>query len=75
MVYENGPFVFTPNTTELELNKYAWNQKANLLYITTPQGVIYYFIIYRLGLVLVIPRNWTTAPSQSTIFVPYSNSS
>lgn len=39
MVYENGPFVFKPNTTQLEVNEYAWNKKANLLYITSPQGV------------------------------------
>lgn len=39
MVYENGPFVFLPNTTKLVPNEHAWNQKANLLYITSPQGV------------------------------------
>lgn len=39
MVYENGPFVFVPNTTRFEINEYAWNKKANLLYITSPQGV------------------------------------
>lgn len=39
MVYENGPFVFRPNTTNFELNENAWNKKANLLYITSPQGV------------------------------------
>ena len=39
MVYENGPFVFLPNTTTFEVNEHAWNKKANLLYITSPQGV------------------------------------
>ena len=39
MVYENGPFVFLPNTTKLVPNEHTWNQKANLLYITSPQGV------------------------------------
>lgn len=39
MVYENGPFVFKANTTQFEINPYAWNMKANLLYITFPQGV------------------------------------
>ena len=39
MVYENGPFVFKPNTTQFEINENAWNKKANLLYITSPQGV------------------------------------
>lgn len=33
MVYENGPFLFEPNTTMLVLNDYAWNKRANLLYI------------------------------------------
>lgn len=33
MVYENGPFVFKPNTTNFELNQYSWNKKANVLYI------------------------------------------
>ena len=39
MVYENGPFIFEPNTTMLKLNEYAWNKKANLLYISSPGGV------------------------------------
>ena len=39
MVYENGPFVFVPNTTQFVINENAWNKKANLLYITSPQGV------------------------------------
>lgn len=39
MVYENGPFTFIPNTTEFEKNEFAWNKKANLLYISSPQGV------------------------------------
>lgn len=41
MVYENGPFVFEHNTTELKFNEYAWNKKANLLYIESPGGVGY----------------------------------
>jgi carboxypeptidase C (cathepsin A) len=45
MVYENGPFVFLPDSTELVPNEHAWNKKANLLYITSPQGVTYLFIL------------------------------
>jgi len=41
MVYENGPFVFEHNTTELKFNEYSWNKKANLLYIESPGGVGY----------------------------------
>lgn len=26
MVYENGPFVFEHNTTNLKLNPYSWNK-------------------------------------------------
>lgn len=39
MVYENGPFVFKEGTSSFEVNPYAWNMKANLLYITSPGGV------------------------------------
>jgi cathepsin A (carboxypeptidase C) len=33
MLYENGPFTFTPNTINLKINEYAWNMKANILYL------------------------------------------
>ena len=33
MLYENGPFVFVPNTTSFGINEYAWNKKANVLYL------------------------------------------
>jgi len=39
MVYENGPFTFREGTTIFDLNPYAWNMKANLLYISSPGGV------------------------------------
>lgn len=39
MSYENGPFVFKEGTVTFELNPYAWNVKANLLYIESPGGV------------------------------------
>ena len=39
MVYEHGPFIFETNTSFLKSNPYAWNKKANLLYISSPGGV------------------------------------
>lgn len=37
--YENGPFKFKPNSTDMEANPYSWNRKANLLYLESPGGV------------------------------------
>jgi carboxypeptidase C (cathepsin A) len=39
MSYENGPFLFKEGTTSFQINPYAWNMKANLLYIESPGGV------------------------------------
>jgi carboxypeptidase C (cathepsin A) len=39
MSYENGPFKFKENSTEMYENPYSWNRKANLLYIESPGGV------------------------------------
>jgi carboxypeptidase C (cathepsin A) len=39
MSYENGPFKFKPNSTDMFANPYSWNRKANLLYIESPAGV------------------------------------
>ena len=39
MVYETGPFVFKEGTSSFEINKYGWNMKANLLFISSPGGV------------------------------------
>jgi carboxypeptidase C (cathepsin A) len=39
MSYENGPFKFKPNSTEMIANPHSWNRKANLLYIESPAGV------------------------------------
>ena len=39
MVYENGPFTFKEGTVSFDINPYAWNMKANLLYISSPGGV------------------------------------
>ena len=33
MVLENGPFLLHRNKTNFYLNDYAWNKKANLLYL------------------------------------------
>ena len=39
MLMENGPFVFVTNTTTIKLNDFAWNKKANVLYLESPGGV------------------------------------
>lgn len=39
MLYENGPLMFKKNTTEMYINKNAWNQKANVIYLESPSGV------------------------------------
>lgn len=39
MVYENGPFVFKEGTAIFDINNYAWNLKANVLYLESPGGV------------------------------------
>lgn len=39
MTYETGPFVFIEGTAQFQLNPYAWNMRANLLYIQSPGGV------------------------------------
>lgn len=39
MTYENGPFVFQEGKATFDMNPYAWNVKANLLYIESPGGV------------------------------------
>ena len=46
MVYETGPFVCQEGifynyegTSSFEVNKYAWNMKANLLFLSSPGGV------------------------------------
>lgn len=43
MLYENGPFKFNRNTSDLKLNNHSWNAKANILYIETPGSVGFSF--------------------------------
>lgn len=38
-MYENGPFYFSFNSTTLNVNPYAWNSVANMLYFESPAGV------------------------------------
>jgi carboxypeptidase C (cathepsin A) len=39
MVYETGPFVFKEGTANFDINEFAWNKKANLLFLSSPGGV------------------------------------
>lgn len=38
-LYEHGPFIYLDGSTELIENEYAWNQKANVLYMESPACV------------------------------------
>jgi len=33
MVSENGPFIFKPQSTNMELNEYSWNKNAHVIYL------------------------------------------
>lgn len=33
MFYSKGPFIFTRNTTEFKTNNFAWNKRANVVFI------------------------------------------
>ena len=37
--YENGPFLFASESTNLRVNDHSWNKRANLLYLEIPGGV------------------------------------
>lgn len=39
MLQEHGPFLVNHNGTGLDVNHYAWNLKANVLYMEAPAGV------------------------------------
>ena len=39
MFYENGPYVFQEQSTNLLYNNYTWNLYANMLYFESPVGV------------------------------------
>lgn len=36
---ENGPWVFKPDSTEIILNPFSWNNNANVIYLESPPGV------------------------------------
>lgn len=39
MVTEHGPFLFKAGTTQMYINPYSWNKKANVIYLEAPAGV------------------------------------
>jgi serine carboxypeptidase-like clade 2 len=39
MLYENGPLLFKRNSTEMYINPFSWNLKANVMYLESPAGV------------------------------------
>jgi serine carboxypeptidase-like clade 2 len=39
MLYEHGPFMFSPTNSTLKPNPWAWNKLANVLYIESPGSV------------------------------------
>lgn len=41
MLYENGPFLFKGEDTQLSYNNYSWNKIANVIYLESPAGVGY----------------------------------
>jgi len=38
-LYEHGPFIYEDGSTELIINEYAWNKRANVLYMESPACV------------------------------------
>jgi len=38
-ITEHGPALFNDYDTELKLNEFSWNKKANMIYIESPAGV------------------------------------
>jgi serine carboxypeptidase-like clade IV len=38
LLSENGPYRMKPNSTDLIINPYSWNEKANVLYVDQPVG-------------------------------------
>jgi hypothetical protein len=33
MTLENGPFLFGTNVTNFKVNEFAWNKRANIIYL------------------------------------------
>ena len=38
-LYENGPYYFEQSSTNMTVNRYAWNTRASMLYFEAPVGV------------------------------------
>lgn len=67
MTLENGPFLFGTNVTNFRVNEFAWNKKANLIYLQSPGGVN--SIKFRLDSVLVIAIILTMTPQSLKITI------
>jgi len=67
MLLENGPFVFVRNKTNIALNDFAWNKKANVLYLESPGGVFQSLFRWALAKASETTLTLTLQPLKTTI--------
>ncbi len=69
MTLENGPFLFSKNSTRFRVNEFAWNKKANILYLQSPGGVNQ--VGFRLDSALAIVITLTMIPQLPKITIKH----